>query len=52
MFRDAALGTLFIVLGLGFISYITIRSRNTIKRIAERMTGTVREIMKDFQDGD
>lgn len=48
---DALIGVLLIVLGLAFITYITFRSRRIIERIAHRKSGTVREIMKELQDG-
>ena len=50
MTQDTVIGIILISCGLGFITYITFRSRRIIELITRRKSGTVREIMKDLQD--
>ncbi len=51
MEKNAILGTIIIGCALGFITYITFWSRSTIERIAKKNLSSVREILKDRQDG-
>ena len=44
------IGILLVFGGLGFITFITFRSRSIIERIAKRKPGTAREILKDIHN--
>ncbi|MGA1839977.1 MAG: hypothetical protein ACMUIU_05055 [bacterium] len=51
MEKNVILGTIITGAALGFITYITFWSKKTIERIAKKNLGSVREILKDIQDG-
>ena len=51
MDRDIILGGIIIFLGLGFITYLTIWSRRTIERIANKKLNSIREIIKELHNG-
>lgn len=49
--NDALLGILIIAFGLGLMTYLILWSRKTIKRIARKQPGSLREIVKEFHNG-
>lgn len=51
MEKNVIFGTIIIGAALGVITYLTFWSRKTIERIAKKNLGSVREILKDIQDG-
>ena len=51
MSKDAFLGLIIIVLGLGFLTFLTFLSRGIIERISRTRAKNTREIMKDLKNG-
>ena len=51
MNRDIILGIIIIVCGLCFMSYLIVWSRRTIKQIAKKQPGSIREIVKELHRG-
>ena len=51
MDQDTILGCILIVAGLSAVVYLTLWSRRTINRIADKGERSGREIVKDLQDG-
>ena len=51
MTRDIFLGIIIIVGGLGFMTYLILWSRNTIRRITKTQSGSLREIMEELHHG-
>jgi len=48
MEKNALIGILLIISGLGFITYLTFWSRRIIERIAKKSSRSMREILKDI----
>lgn len=50
MDKTTLTGCILILLGLGFISYVTFRSRAIIERIGRKKNHSTREMLKELQD--
>jgi len=51
MNAEAAIGSLIVVAALAVLLVLVVWSRRAINRIAERDLKSVRDIVKDFQNG-
>ena len=47
---DTLLGIILILLGLGFITLVTFRSRSIIENISKKEEATLRELLNEMQD--
>ena len=52
MDKNILFGIILIGTGLGFVIYVTYLSRRIIERIAQNHTGSMREILRDLQNGE